>query len=233
MSRLTAFAKLIFVVCLPVLLLTANIRLAVSSTQLYEYGFDKYRVADASGMSNADLKRVAEGLVHYFNSSDDLFNITVTRYGQQTPLFHENEAVHFRDVKNIIRLDYAVLWATLCYSVVFAAAATILGKRRTGWRELLGAARWGSALTLSLMAALGVVVLVGFNQLFLAFHQTFFNNDLWIAQLGDVMTVLFPEDFFRDALVFIAAAMAIEAATILALTWIAIRKHDQSRKPVS
>ena len=223
MSRLALVAKLLFVFCLPVLLLTANLRLAVSSTRLYEYGFDKYQVATTSGINDSDLKRVAEGLVNYFNSNQDLFRLTVTRYGQQTPLFRENEAVHFRDVKDLIRLDYTVQWATLAYALAFAVAM-LLWKRREGWRALLSATRWGTGLTLALMAVLGIAVLAGFDQLFLAFHLTFFSNDLWIAQLGDVMTTLFPEMFFRDALAFVAGAMAIEAAVLLALSWIGLRR---------
>lgn len=227
MSRLALVAKLLFVFCLPVLLLTANLRMAASSPRLYEYGFDKYQVAAASGISDSDLKRVAEGLVNYFNSDQDLFNLTVTRYGQQTPLFHENEAVHFRDVKDLIRLDYAVQWATLGYVIAFAAAM-LLWKRREGWRTLLSATQWGAGLTLALMAVLGIAVLVGFDQLLLAFHLTFFSNDLWIAQLGDVMTTLFPEMFLRDALAFVAGAMAIEAVVLLALSWIGLRRGKRA-----
>lgn len=223
MSRLALIAKLLFVFCLPVLLLTANLRLAASSPRLYEYGFDKYQAAAASGISDSDLKRVAEGLVNYFNSDQDLFRLTVTRYGQQTPLFRENEAVHFRDVKDLIRLDYAVQWATLCYVIAFAAAM-LLWKRREGWRALLSVTRWGTGLTLALMAVLGIAVLVGFDQLLLAFHLTFFSNDLWVAQLGDVMTTLFPEMLLRDALALVAGATAIEAAVLLALSWIGLKR---------
>lgn len=216
-------AKLLFAICLPLLLFATNLRLAINSTQLYEYGFNTYNVSASSGISQADLKRVAGGLVSYFNSNEDLFRLTITRYGQQVPLFHENEAIHFRDVKDLIRFDYQVQWVTLGYALIFTVGM-LLWQRREGWLDLLGATRWGAGLALGFMAALGIAMVVGFDRLFMGFHELFFSNNLWIALSGDVMTTLFPEEFFRDALAMIAGALVIEAALLLAFSWRALRK---------
>lgn len=226
----TQTAKLLFAICLPLLLLSTNLRLAINTPQLYEYGFNTYNVSADSGISNSDLKRVADGLVGYFNSNEDLFRLTVTRYGQQEQLFQQNEALHFRDVKGLIHLDYHVQWVTLGYALVFAVGI-LVWRKREGWLDLLGAARWGAGLTLGLMAALGVAMAVGFDQLFIGFHELFFNNNLWIALSGDVMTTLFPEEFFRDVLAMIAGAMALEAGLLLVFSWRALRKANQQVSP--
>lgn len=227
-NRIVILLKLIFIVSLPLFLLAANLRLAINTPALYEYGFKKYDVSNASGIPQSDLHRIAAGLVGYFNSDDDLFQLEINRYGQKTQLFHENEAVHFRDVKGLVDMDFAFQWATMAYLLLFAIAM-VAWKRAEGWGEVLSALRWGGGLTLGLLALLGLTVVVAFDQLFLAFHLAFFNNDLWLALSGDVMTVLFPEEFFRDALVMIAVAMAAESALIFALSWRAVRKGRASR----
>ncbi|MBI2957798.1 MAG: DUF1461 domain-containing protein, partial [Chloroflexi bacterium] len=146
-------ARVLFAVCLPLLLLSASLAIAINSPRLYQYSFDTYGAGARSGISPSDLERVAEGLVRYFNSGEDLFRLTVTRSGHQTPLFHENEAVHFRDVKGLVLLDYRVLGITLGYTAVSAAAVLLL-RRRQGLRDILGAVRWGSTATLALIGLL-------------------------------------------------------------------------------
>ncbi|MDO8472400.1 MAG: TIGR01906 family membrane protein [Dehalococcoidia bacterium] len=223
MNRILLAAMALFAVCVPLLLLTTFLRVATSYSALYEYGFKKYDVSAASGISPADLDRVADGLVHYFNSNEDLFTLTITRNGQQVPLFHENEAVHFRDVKGLISFGHLVQWITLGYVMAFAFAVS-LWKGRGAKKDLFKAGLWGTGLTIALIAALGIAALVNFDQLFLAFHKTFFNNNLWMAFSGDVMTTLFPEAFFRDALVMIVGAMAFTAILVFVLSWLGLRR---------
>lgn len=226
MKRLLLLAATaVFAVCVPLLLISAFLRVATSYSGLYEYGFKKYDVSAASGISPADLDRVADGLVHYFNSNEDLFTLTVTRNGQQTPLFHENEAVHFRDVKGLIGFGHLVQWITLGYILAFAFLVG-LWKGRAAKKELFRAGLWGTGLTVALIAVLGIAAAINFDGLFLAFHQMFFSNDLWIALSGDVMTTLFPETFFRDALVMIVGAVALTSIIVFVLCWVGLRRAN-------
>jgi len=229
LKRFVLLLKVLFAVSLPLLLLATSLRLAINAPALYQYGFHKYGVSAESGISDRDLDRIATGLVDYFNSDEDLFRLVITRYGQQVPLFHENESVHFRDVKDLVQLDYRVQWITLAYVVLFVVGM-LLWKGQNGWTEVIRATRWGSGVTLAIMALLGIAVALGFEQLFLAFHLAFFSNDLWMAFSGDVMNVLFPEMFFRDALVIVAAAIVIGAGLLLALSWNGLRRRRPSAK---
>ncbi|MEW6034623.1 MAG: DUF1461 domain-containing protein [Chloroflexota bacterium] len=222
MKHLLMLSRLLVALCLPVLLLSSNIRWTAGSPALYRYGFERYGVAEASGIDAADLARVTEGLPEYFSSDEDYWRITVIRYGQQTQLLSDREAEHFRDVKALIRLDRWLQVATLAYVVAFVIGV-LLWKRRDGWRQVAGALRWGSAVTLGLMALLGLAMLAGFERVFLGFHLAFFSNDLWLAQPGDIMTTLFPGGFFRDAAAFVAVATVLEALVLGGGSWLALR----------
>lgn len=215
-------ARLIFILCIPVLLLTSNLRWAVNEINLYTYGFDRYGVSETSGIEAGELWRVAGELVRYFNSDEEPLNILIVRNGLESKLFSERESIHFKDVKDLVQLDYRVQMATLAYILAFALCV-LLWKRRAGLRELALTVRWGSIATLGLMALLGIGVLIGFDRLFVVFHLSFFSNDLWMAQPGDIMAILFPEVFFRDAAAMVAGATVVEALLLGAGSWFAAR----------
>ena len=52
------------------------------------------------------------------------------------------------------------------------------------------------------MLALGIGVLLGFDEIFLQFHLLFFSNEFWSAE--GYMVLLFTEEFFYDAALFCA-----------------------------
>jgi hypothetical protein len=52
MRLLDAAAKWLFILCLPVMLLTASIGLAINSQWLYEYGFNKYNVSQTTSLDD-------------------------------------------------------------------------------------------------------------------------------------------------------------------------------------
>ena len=66
---------------------------------------------------------------------------------------------------------------------------------------------WGSGITLALMLALGLGILLGFDQLFWQFHVISFANELWqLDPTRDYLIMLFPRDFWYDAALFCALA---------------------------
>ena len=75
-------ARWLFALCLPCLLLTASIWWAANSHWLYTSGFARYDVAASTGLSEAELDRVAVELIDYFNSGEEFADITFTKDGQ-------------------------------------------------------------------------------------------------------------------------------------------------------
>ncbi len=205
MRTIGAIARWLFVLCLPVLLLTASLAWAVNSFWLYKHGLEKNNISQATGLSQSELDKAAAGLIRYFNSPDETISLTVVKDGKSFELFNQREVVHLRDVKALIWLDYRVLLATLVYALSYIAASLLLRKHR----ELARGALAGSGLTLALMAALGVGMLLNFDQLFLQFHLISFSNDFWqLDPARDYLVMMFPEGFWNDAAGYIAMAAA-------------------------
>jgi integral membrane protein (TIGR01906 family) len=202
-------AKWLFIICLPVLLLTASVSLAVNSPWLYKYGFEKYNVSEATGLAQAELEKAANGLIDYFNSDVETISLTVTKAGEAFELFNEREVAHLRDVKGLFQLVYRVLLGTLVYALVYIGVSFFWwrDRRRLAW-GLVG----GGGLTLALMAALGLATLINFDWLFRQFHLISFANELWMLDPAtDYLIRLFPRDFWFDAALLCGLATAVVA----------------------
>ena len=201
MRILGIIAKWLFILCLPILLLTSSLGWAVNSHWLYEYGFHKYSVSQTTGLAQPELENVATGLINYFNSDEEYISPTVVKDDKSFELFTPEEILHFKDVKGLIWLDYWLLLGTLIYVLVYAGVSLFRCKRKY-WRRLAWGVVGGSSLTLALMLALGLGILFGFGQLFYQFHLLFFSNEFWSAE--GYMLLLFTEGFFYDATLFCA-----------------------------
>jgi len=195
-------ARWLFILCLPVLLLTASIGVAVNSLWLYKYGFEKYSVGQTTGLAEVELEKAAKGLIGYFNSGEENINLSVVKDGQPFELFNQREVIHLKDVKGLIWLNYGVLLGTLIYALCYAGVSLCWRKRRY-WRRLAWGVIGGGGITLALMLALGVGTLLGFDQLFLQFHLISFTNPFWLLDpTTDYLIMLFPQGFWFDVTLF-------------------------------
>jgi len=217
MKILGIAAKWLFILCLPILLLTVSLGWAANSLWLYKYGFQKYNVSQTladSGLklTDSELEDIYARLISYYNSHDEYISITVANDGKPFNLFTPEETIHFRDVKGLIRLDYWVLLGTLVYVLAYAGVCLFWRKRRY-WRYLAWGLVGGGSLTLALiLVVFGLGMLLGFDQLLYRFHFVFFTNLFWSAE--GYMLLLFPENLLRDMALF-CAAITIGLAIIL------------------
>ena len=208
MRTLIITAKWLFILCLPILLLTAGIGWAVNSQWLYQYGFEKYNVSRPTGLAQPELEQAAVGLISYFNSGDEYISLTVIKDSRPFELFNQREVAHLRDVKGLIRLDYWVLLGTLIYVLTYAGVS-LFWRRGRYWRRLGWGVIIGSGITLALMLALGLGILLNFDQLFWQFHLISFSNELWqLDPSRDYLIMLFPQGFWYDAAIFCAGITA-------------------------
>jgi integral membrane protein (TIGR01906 family) len=198
-------AKWLFILCLPILLLSASLAWALNSHWLYNYGFEKYSLPQHPELAEFDLEGIGDQIISYFNSSEEPLSIIVIIDGQPTQLFTPEETIHFRDVKGLVWLDYWILGGTLVYVLAYAAVSLFWRKKRY-WPRLAWGLVIGGSITLGLMLALGLGTLLGFDRLFWNFHLVFFSNEYWLS--GGNMTLLFTEEFFYDAALFCALGTA-------------------------
>ena len=212
-------AKWLFILCLPILLLTASIGWAANSLWLYKYGFQEYNVSQTTGLADSELEKAATGLISYFNSDEEFITLTVLKDGEPFELFNQREVAHLKDVKGLIWLDYWVLLGTLAYALGFAGVSLFWQKRRY-WRQLATAVVGGSGLTLALLLALGLAALLSFDRLFWQFHLISFTNELWqLDPTKDYLLMLFPRGFWYDATIFCALATVVAAVILGGIAW--------------
>jgi len=215
-------AQWLFILYLPVLLLTASVSLAANCPWLYTYGFDKYDVGETTGLEEAELGKVSDGLRAYFNSGEEDISLSVFKDSETFEVFNEREVGHLKDVKGLFRLVYALLLGTGVYALVYAGVSIFWWRDRRLFWGLIG----GGGLTLVLMLAIGLAAAINFDWLFLNFHLLSFTNDLWMLDPStDYLIMLFPRGFWFDAAYFCAAGTAFMAIVLGGIGWWCWRKN--------
>ena len=207
----------LFVAALAVFLVTSNVRLAMNSLSLYEYGFRHYKVDAATGLSLEQLSEAGRQLRDYFNSSEQLLDVRITVDNTTRSLFVEREILHMRDVKVLVWKVYRVQEGAFVYLFLFVTLGFfILGSNFGGRvRRLLII---GSIVTLVFVGAVAAVSLLAFGPLFLLFHFASFSNDLWqLDPYSSYLLRMFPDGFWRDATLLIGVASVAEALGIMLL----------------
>ncbi len=220
MKALPTINAILFIICIPVLLISTNVGFAVNDIRLYEYGFNKYHVSEETGLDKGNLTEVAHKLITYFNSDDEFADISV---------YNQRDIDHLKDVKGLVQLVYRFQFISLAYIGVYILFNFLL-LRGAFWRQLAGRVIWGSWTTIALLAALGLTAVIDFDQFFLLFHMVSFRNDLWQLYPGDILLAMFPEGFFSDAALFIGGAIILEAIIIGVAVW-GILKWKRKTKP--
>ena len=206
--------------------ITTNVRVAFNSQLLYTYAIDGFDAPLATGLSREELLKGTQGLIDYFNSDDDLITVTVDNRGIMEPLFTEREAIHFRDVRTLLRGVYTV--QTVATLLVLAAVAVMAGAVvRDRWDVATLILR---RLKLSVIVSTATIVVIGifaalggFDFLFLQFHLISFSNDLWQGTAADRMIQMFPQAFFLQATLLIGLATAIEMGLVFLAAILSLR----------
>jgi len=218
----------LFIICLPLLFLTTAIRLGISSMHIYEYGFNKYGISEVANIDSAQLSQVARKLIDYFNSKTETPQVmVVNKDGEQFELFHDYELIHLEDVKGLIQLDYRIQATSLAYIVVYGLLFLLWRKGR--WQDLARGVRWGCALSLIFIAALGIASIFNFERLFIQFHVISFSNPYWLLDPSrDYLIMLFPAGFWQDIVFLGGGTIAAEALILGGIAWsvpVIYRKH--------
>ena len=209
----------LFIICFSILLVTSTVRLGISSIHIYEYGFDKYGISEVTKIDRAQLSQAAQRLIDYFNSGADTPQIkVVNKYGEEFELFHDYELIHLQDVRGLFQLDYRIQVASLAYVVIYALLFLLWRKGR--WQDLAKGITRGCALTLIIIAALGIASVFGFEQLFIRFHYLAFTNPYWMLDPSkDYLIMLFPEGFWQDVAFLGGVTIAVEALLLGGIAW--------------
>ncbi|MCC6176964.1 MAG: TIGR01906 family membrane protein [Chloroflexi bacterium] len=210
-------AAIAFVLAVPMLVIIGNVLGVAGNRDFIVQGFDKYGVAETTGLSRPQLQQIAGVFVEYLRSPAASLDVTVDLNGARRPLFNARELAHMEDVQQIfLAIDKVRLGAG-----VILLAVPILGLLLQGSPFLARLGQLltvGGILTVVLLLLAGLASLVDFTQAFIAFHELAFRNDLWMLDpRTDYLIMLFPEGFWYDATMRIAMFSALEAVALGAL----------------
>ncbi len=206
----------LFILAIPIALITTNVRFAASEHRVYDYAIREYDAASVSGIPQEELLRANRELVRYFQAADPgPLRIEVhDRAGRTVSLFNARETAHLADVRDLFR-------AVFTLQIIGVAAVLTLAVLMLAWwpvRALAAAALYGSFLSMGAVGLTGFVALTGgFDAAWTQFHFLAFTNDLWrLNPATDHLIQMFPEPFWRDISVLIGAFTLLEALLILA-----------------
>jgi integral membrane protein (TIGR01906 family) len=146
--------------------------------------------------------------------------------GKTFELFTVEEQIHFKDVKDLIWLDYKFLIVSLIVLLAYCILM-FLKRSRPLLRSLAKGTLWGCGIAVLLVMILGAASFLDFDQLFLQFHYLVFTNQYWSAQ--GYMLLLFPGDFWFDAAIFCVSLMLLLSGILAAAAIIYLRaSRDKS-----
>ena len=204
-----------FVLLLPLLIIGTSLRGLVTDRDFMLRGFEDNQVATTTGLDEAQLQRIAEAFVAYFQGPRGQLQLQVTAFGQSRPLFNDREVAHMEDVQALIQfflrmqlVAAAVVVVRLAVALVFDRSVTPVG------RDML----WSTGLMVALVIVVGVLSLLDFDALWTRFHQIAFRNDLWqLDPSRDYLIMLFPEPFWFTATIRMATSVALQTLLVAVL----------------
>ncbi len=215
MGFVRQIAALLFIVALPVALITTNVRIAANEPRVYEYATDHYDTPGTTGIVRAELLRASGELRAYFNSdSDEPIFVRVQKDGQPISLFNRRETAHLQDVRTLFQASFRVQEAAVVFVLAYVVTVFIWA-REVSLRGLATQVLLSGLLSLGVIGVVGGIAVAGFDQAFEQFHLIAFNNDFWrLDPDRDRLIQMFPEGFWRDISLWVGIGTMAEMALL-------------------
>jgi integral membrane protein (TIGR01906 family) len=223
MPWLSRVAAALFVVALPVFLVTTNVRFLAGEQRFYERGFREYEAEAATGLPLFELDRAAVEIINYFEDDAERLRIVVEEDGEEVALFNQRETDHMEDVKALLRLVFRANEVSLAYVLTYVIGVFVWAGQGS-LRKLAGLSLGGVGLGFGVVGVVaGASLIGGFESTWERFHELAFTNDFWqLDPDTDRLIQMFPEEFWAEATFIVGAltvgeALAIVVAAVLCL----------------
>lgn len=231
MSFVRYLAQGAFLVCLPLFLVLTNVRIASSWEATYGYAFSQYDVTRVTGLDRAQLDQAAGQIVDYFESAQPgtLLDIRVKQGAETVPLYNEREILHMKDVLGLMRFVFRMQEFTFIYVVMYIAGIYLWSRERS-LLHLAKLSMWAGAATAAILGVSAVAMLVGFDSIFLRFHQLSFANDFWaLDPARDRLVQMFPQGFWFDVSFAVGVASIIQGGLLFLAGYGFLAWHERRR----
>ena len=217
-------AQVIVALVFPLLTLIAAIRLIATPAFLaLSYARPGFP-SDSFGFTDAERLTYGSYGVDYLNNFAGREYLAGLKLSTGSSMFTEGEVQHMVDVKHLIGFAY-VLGVVL--AIILVIGVWYLAKRYAGGvrRALFS----GAIVTLAMIAVLAVAALMGWETFFTQFHALFFSEGTWTFSVRDTLIRLYPEQFWVDSAIGIAALVLATILVVLVSCWPTGRRRESSR----
>lgn len=215
----------LFVVAVPLLFICSSVTYAFNEMRLYSYGFDKYDISLRTGITDEGLRGSARTIRGYFNSPGSPLDLRAEVFGEERELFTERELIHMADVKRLLWGVYGLGAGAMAYLLGYVAVS-LWRRGRTDGVRLAKLALWGCEVTVAFVVGVGLFSLVGFDSLFLFFHEVSFANDFWqLDPRRHFLVMMFPQGFWLDATLFVGILALVKSVVLGAICVAVLRRQ--------
>ncbi|MEO8458561.1 MAG: TIGR01906 family membrane protein [Chloroflexota bacterium] len=207
----------IFVLALPLALITTTIRVVISEQAVYDYAVKDYGAELHSGIPQTQLI-AANHLIHDYLVNGDAGPLApqiTNSDGTTAPLFSAKETAHMADVRSLVQLMFRV--QMLAVALVLSLAVVLIALWPT--RVLAAAALYSGLVMTSIIGIVGVLAMTGFDAAWSQFHQIAFTNNLWeLNPLTDHLIQMYPEAFWQDVSTALGMFLLAQSLGLAALS---------------
>lgn len=222
--RLPLIGAAIFALLLPVFLILFNTSYITNSEWLYDYGWWRNDIANRTGLPTSQLNRGADQIKEYFGNDTELLDLRVDYVGTEVSLYKEREILHMVDVKALMQAVFAITrWSGVALLLLLAVGLLVL--KEQVFPLLLRSLQWSAIGTGAFLVVFGGTAAIDFGWLFTQFHFLSFANDLWLLDpYNDYLIIMFPQQFFFEATLFIGLLTVIDFGLLTGLAWLARKR---------
>ena len=204
----------LFAIILPLFLILFNTSYITNSEWLYDYGWWRNDIPNLTGLPADQLNRGADQIKEYFNNDEEFLDLQVEYGGADVSLYKEREILHMVDVKALMQSVFAIAnWSGVV--LLFLLAVGLIALKQDVFPLLLRSLKWSVIGTGAFLIIFGGTAVINFNWLFTQFHFLSFANDLWLLDpYNDYLIIMFPQQFFFEATLFIGLLTVIDFGLI-------------------
>lgn len=209
----------LFVAALVLLIMTFSIGLPIYCRFFYYIQIKTLGMEEATGWSYDTIKTAYDEVLNYLT-------LPGFEFGTGELKWSESGMSHFADCKVLFNLN---LFGFIGAAVVAAVIGVLAKFKKVTLCRPFGfsCAFLAGIIALALPAVLALLVLiVGFDRAFVAFHSIFFpGKDNWIFDPSeDEIIRVMPEEFFMNCAILIGVSWIVISAVMIAVSIIAKRR---------
>jgi len=224
--RLPLVGAAIFALVLPLFLILFNTSYITNSEWFYDYAWWRNDIANRTGLPVEELNSGADQIKDYFGDDAEFLDLRVNYGGSEISLYKEREILHMVDVKALMQAVFVITrWSGVFLLFMFTVG--LLALKEKIFLLLIRSLKWSALGTGAFLVIFGGTAAIDFGWLFTQFHFLSFANDLWLLDpYNDYLIIMFPQQFFFEATLFIGLLTVIDFVLLTAVVRYARRRFS-------